>query len=232
MKKDFLDFGFVYLSQFNERSLQENWDILKNKLSTLMEEDIPAKMSSSRFNLPWFTSSLKKLNRKVQRLYNVQRKSGLECDIRKFKQTRKAYKQKLNKVYGDYINNLLESSQKEQPKKFWKFVRSKRQDNMGINMLYNQHNIAVSDSLWKGDLLNNFFFAIFIKEDTSTLLSLDSALLSPTMEKIVVSSNGVQKLLDTLNANKAEGPDKLPNRILQKLSQELAPLLAQLFHSL
>ena len=119
MKSDLLDFSSAYLSHFYERSLQENWDILKNKLSTLMEKYIPAKMSSSRHNLPWFTSSLKKLNRKVQRLYNVQKRSGSECDKRKFKQTRRAYKQKLNKAYGDYINNLLESSQEEQPKKFY-----------------------------------------------------------------------------------------------------------------
>ena len=61
MKKELLDFSSVYLSQFNRRSSQENWDILKNKLSTLMEEYIPTKMSSSRYNLPWFTSNLKKI---------------------------------------------------------------------------------------------------------------------------------------------------------------------------
>ena len=44
------------------------------------KEYIPDKMSCHRHNLPRFTSSLKKLNRKVQRLYNVQKRSGLECD--------------------------------------------------------------------------------------------------------------------------------------------------------
>ena len=229
MKKELLDFGSVYLSQFNRRSLQENWDILKNKLSTLMEEYIPTKMSSSRYNLPWFTSDLKKLNRKVQRLYNVQRRSGLECDKRKFRQTRKAYKQKLNKSYGDYINNLLELPQEEQPRKFWKFVKSKRQDNMGINMLHNQYNTVVSDSLGKADLLNDYFFSIFTKEDTSVMPSLDPTLLTPSMGKVIVTSNGIQKLLNALNVNKAGGPDKLPTRILKELSQEMAPLLAQLF---
>ena len=102
MKRDLLEFSTVYLSNFHERSLHENWDVLKNKLSTLMEKYILAKMSSGRHNLPWFTSNLKRLNRKVQRLYNVQKRLGLECDKRKFRQTRKAYKQKLNKVYGDY----------------------------------------------------------------------------------------------------------------------------------
>ena len=96
-------------------------------------------------------------------------------------------------------------------------------------MVYDENNTAVSDSQGKADLLNDYFFSIFTKEDTSTTTSLNSALLSPDMRKIVVTSNGVQKLLDRLNANKAGGPDQLPTRILKELSQELAPLLAQLF---
>ena len=229
MKRDLLEFSFVYWSNFHERSLHENWDVLKNKLSTLMEKYIPAKMSSSRHNLPWFTSNLKRLNRKVQRLYNVQKRSGLECDKRKLRQTRKAYKQKLNKAYRDYISNLLQSPQEEQPKIFWKFGKSKRQDNVGINMLYDENNTAVSDSQGKADLLNDYFFAIFTKEDTSTMPSLNSALLSPDMRKIVVTSNGVQKFLDRLNANKAGGPNQLPT--LFRLggtfdaTQDLNPLL-------
>ena len=126
------------------------------------------------------------------------------------------------------MSNLLQSPQEEQPKKFWKFVKFKRQDNVGINMLYDENNTAVSDSQGKADL-NDYFFSIFTKEDTSTMPSLNSALLSPDMRKIVVTSNRVQKLLDRLNTNKAGSPDQLPTRILKELSQELAPLLAQLF---
>ena len=81
MKKELLDFSSVYISQFNRRSLQENWDILKNKLSTLMEECIPTKMSSSRYNLPWFTSNLKKLNRKGHRLFFYCSLVGLKLEF-------------------------------------------------------------------------------------------------------------------------------------------------------
>ena len=98
---------------------------------------------------------------------------------------------------------------------------------MGINMLHNQHNAVVSDSLGKVDLLNDYFFSIFTKEDTST--SLDPTLLIPPIGKVIVTPNGVQKLLNALNANKAGGPDKLPTRILKELPQEMAPLLAYLF---
>ena len=62
-----------------------------------------------------------------------------------------------------------------------------------------------------------------------TMPSLDPTLLIPPIGKVIVTSNGVQKLLNALNANKAGGPDKLPTRILKELSQEMAPLLAELF---
>ncbi|XP_048575802.1 uncharacterized protein LOC125557331 [Nematostella vectensis] len=47
MKRDLLEFSSVYFTNFTVRSLQENWNMLKGKLSSLMEEYIPAKMSSN-----------------------------------------------------------------------------------------------------------------------------------------------------------------------------------------
>ena len=49
--------------------------------------------------------------------------------------SRKIYKKQLNKAYYEYINNLIETPSSDQPKKFWRFVKSKRQDKIGINTL-------------------------------------------------------------------------------------------------
>ena len=44
-----------------------------------------------------------------------------------------------------------------------------------------------------------------------------------------VTSLGVQNRLESLNANKAGGPDSVPTYILRELSHELAPILGSLF---
>ena len=49
------------------------------------------------------------------------------------------------------------------------------------------------------------------------------------MEDIVVTEEGVTKLLKGLSPSKALGPDKLHPRVLKELATELGPIFAHLF---
>ena len=49
------------------------------------------------------------------------------------------------------------------------------------------------------------------------------------MEDIVVTKEGVTKLLKGLNPSKALGPDELHPRVLKILATELGPIFARLF---
>ena len=54
---------------------------------------------------------------------------------------------------------------------------------------------------------------------------------APFMEDIVVSKEGVTKLLKGLNPSKALGPDELHPRVLKELASELGPVLHIFFNS-
>ena len=50
------------------------------------------------------------------------------------------------------------------------------------------------------------------------------------IEDITIDPNGVKKLLDCLNPNKASGPDDLSVRMLKECSAEIAQVLACIFN--
>ena len=49
------------------------------------------------------------------------------------------------------------------------------------------------------------------------------------LESITVTEEGVLKLLQSINVNKAIGPDKIPNQVLKECAEEFAPAVRCLF---
>ena len=49
------------------------------------------------------------------------------------------------------------------------------------------------------------------------------------MPNTMIHLNGIKKLLDGLDCNKATGPDIIPARVLKECSTVLVPILAELF---
>ena len=71
------------------------------------------------------------------------------------------------------------------------------------------------------------FTDVFTKSEHSHVPLLDRS--APFMEDIVVTKEGVTKLLKGLNPSKALCPDELHPRVLKELATELGPVFAHLF---
>lgn len=71
IKSELLDLGLYFLDDLRAGTVQEKWNKLKQKLFSLV------KYTSTRYNPPWFNQTLRKLNRRVQWLYNVQKRIRL-----------------------------------------------------------------------------------------------------------------------------------------------------------
>ena len=90
----------------------------------------------------------------------------------------------------------------------------------------NGRGLAESDFEKAGEF-NGQFTDVFTKTEHSQVPLLNRK--APFMEDIVVSKEGVTKLLKGLNPSKALGPDELHPRVLKELASELGPVFAHLF---
>jgi len=112
-------------------------------------------------------------------------------------------------------------------KPFWRYVKSKKQDNVGIAPLRMNGNLH-TDSLSKANILNKQFQSVFTQDD-GTNPSLEGNSAAPPLPPLIITIGGVEKLLANLKTNSASGPDNIPNRFLKEMAKELAPALTHIF---
>ena len=95
----------IFLETSNTRDTQENWNKFTDHINTLQQK-IPSKLSSTRYNLPWFDADLKRLNRKKRRVYN-KAKAGSKKHQLLFQQLRNESRDKLRKAHWNYVNTII-----------------------------------------------------------------------------------------------------------------------------
>ena len=143
-------------------------------------------------------------------------------------------KDNLNKAYFAYVKDLTVSLNTN-PKRFWSFVKSctKKQSTPGC-IIYNGTRALTPED--KADVFNQFFCSVF-NNRTDKLSSIpgrgcDYSTVLPThlINDLICTPSEVAKVLKSLNANKACGPDGVSPRLLNECQMELAPTLAKLFN--
>ena len=87
----------------------------------------------------------------------------------------------------------------------------------------------VTDPKAKAEVLNNRFKQAFTVETELPPNLLPEASPFDTMPDINITTQGIQKLLDSLKVGKAPGPDDIPPLVLKKLSRVVAPALCTIF---
>ena len=67
MKENISNFSENFLDTANERTVNQNWVIFKNKIHATIDEHVPSRMTSSKARNPWMTQELKRMSRKKAR---------------------------------------------------------------------------------------------------------------------------------------------------------------------
>ena len=208
-------------------TVNDTWETFKNGILNSMDQNIPTRLSSLRTTLPWVNRSIKKMLRRKQRLYKQAKKNNTWQNYRHYQ---REVKRTIRKAEHNYINNMLEEGLKNHDSKpFWRYIKSKKQDSIGVSPLKDRGQLT-SDSLQKADILLRQFQSVFTKEDpTEPLPDIHSVPIKHPLTDITIDVNGVAKLLRNLNTAKACGPDAIPNKILASCADQLSPGLSAIF---
>lgn len=209
-------------------SIDELFTSFKKTLANSIDKHIPSKISSSRITHPWVNNSIKRDINKKKRLYNRAKKYGSTSRWSKFKKYRREIDRKIRRAHKSYLRDVIGASLKsENTKPFWNFVKSKKQNVSGISPLHINDRI-ISSAKEKAETLNHQFSSVFTREDQSTIPNLGPSHI-PDIPDLVLTIDGIEKLLRGLQPHKSPGPDGITARVLKVCAPSIAPILRKLF---
>ena len=111
------------------------------------------------------------------------------------------------------MNNFV-GDVKANPRDFYRYINSQKKDTQGIPPLKKRNGSGIAQSEFeKAEEFNGQFSDVFTKSEYKQVPLMDRS--APFMHDIVVTKEGVTKLLKGLNPSKALGPDELHLRVIR-----------------
>ena len=197
---------------------------------SLVNKHFPEKLLKTQRKNPWFNGALRLSTRKKHRLFKVAKLRNTASAWAAYRKQRKMTTITINSARNSFVSGLLDENLKSQPKTFWKYIKSRQQDCVGIPALRSESG-TLSDPKEKAEtlLINNYFKSVFKTDAPNDTLPTLAPKDIPAIGNICVTVNGIVKQLNLLKPNKACGPDKVSARILKLAPEETAIILREIF---
>ena len=210
MKEDITSFATSFLQQYHSRTVNENWEAIKDEINKTVEAHVPSRISSKKQHQPWISRNLKRKSRKKHRLYRKAKKSGDPAQMTAFRTFKKALERDAKKARITYINeHLIGGLEDGNTKPLYRYIKQLRMENLCLPPLKAGGSLITSACDKAATLLAEFS-SVFTIEDLSFIPWLGPA--KHKIQDILVYEDGVRKLLLQLKPHKASGPDRIPNR--------------------
>ena len=121
MRKDVSDFARDrYFNGYSDnRSVQENFDLITSFIQEYADKHIPSKTSSSVSSVPWITPEIRRKIRRRNKTHAKAKKTGSSKLRSKFETLRREIKADVKKQHDLYVNNLV-GDIKANPRDFYR----------------------------------------------------------------------------------------------------------------
>jgi hypothetical protein len=178
------------------------------------------------------SKSMQTLIKKKHRLWSRYQNSKSLETWKEYKCIRNAVR-KASRVAIQNENLAVAKSCKENPKKFWKHIKSKTSSYSTVSNIKHVDNLGnsatVSDDAEKANVFAEYLSKVFTQESADAFEQLPRYDIIYAMDTIVLTDEIVYKKLCKLKVNKSPGPDMIHPRILKETAAEVTSALKFLF---
>ena len=194
----------------------------------LRDNCIPTKISKLTQQPSWFTNRLRNVVKKQKRLYRLMKETPTSYNVNRYKNIRRQNKKLVKQSKKSYLSKTLyKPLLSGDSKAFYKYLKRSRENGSDIIPDLKLNNITAKSPQEKATLLNSFFQSVFVDDDgllPNTTCSVESDNFS-----ILVTREGVFKLLSDIKTSKSCGPDNLTGILLKTFSSCIANSLTEIF---
>ena len=196
--------------ELNQRSADESWNYLKTTIHKGMDLFIPKVLRRQANKPKWMTKKVMRLIRTKQRRYNLFMQTRSPENENDFKKAQKECKKAVRGAKRKF-EQLIATNGNKRP--FNSYITSKTKNRTGVGPL-KVNNETITDDKQMASVLNQSFCSVFTREDTNNV-PFCPQLSNGTIRDIVFDQNEVREKILKLKPGTAQGPDKIPARILK-----------------
>ena len=216
-------------------NVQDKWKFFRDKYEEAVEANIPKVIPRNRktYKIPLDRETLKKIRAKVNKKDKLWKKKLREktrdAEI-EYNRVRNQVRSLTRKAERIYEKNII-SKIKENPKKFWMYVRRKSKNRPGIPELEMDGAAGLTTgNAQKAEVLSEYFTSVFTREPEGDPSHMPDVCQSK-LANCYVDADLVKKRLKKIKTAKSPGPDQIHPRVLKELHNVLHIPLAVIISS-
>ena len=214
--------------ELSGKTVNEAWLHFKDRLHEAVTKSTPMSRSSGRRGKSWMDRETLNSVRKKHQLFRIWQQTRNEEDYTRYIKTRNKAR-KMCRLAQKRQEKEVATDAKQNPKTFWKFIKSKTTIRSGVADLKKKDGNKTHTDKEKAETLNEFFQSVFTRENPGPLPDPPTYHYANTLEDINITDTKVQKVLANLNTGKSTGPDGINPLVLVKTADILAHPVGMIF---
>ena len=231
LRRDIVQLGKDFAKQSKNLDAEDSWNFFTTKLNGIVANRVPFKITRERGDLPWLKPGLRKRIKRKNRSFTKWKRAPRRRKPRlwdKYTREQKEVQQEIKIAHEEYLESLFEDEEGNPAKSFFKALKAKKRNDVGIAPLKTKFGKIESTPIGKATALSEQYSSVFKRDDGKPLPRMNSNKY-PSMKKLTVTKKGVKLLLDKLNPKKAIGPDQVPTFLLKEHSDIFCSILQVIF---